>query len=86
MRERQHQDEAAGAERRHLRQRLDQQPAPPAGDVEAVHEGGEALVELAHPLAAVEHREVDARIDVEQEPLELRLPVVARIGEHVRQD
>ena len=33
-RERQHQHQAAGAERRHLRERLDQQPAPPAGDVE----------------------------------------------------
>ena len=35
---------AAGAERRAFRERLDQQPAPPAGDVEAVHEGGEALI------------------------------------------
>jgi hypothetical protein len=84
--ERQHEEEAAGAERRHLRQRLHQQPAPPAGDMPAVHERGEALVDFPHPLAEQEHGEVDARIDIEQEPLELRHPVVARIGEHVRQD
>ena len=51
-RERQHQDQPAGAERQPLRDRLDQVPAPPAGDVEAVHEGGEALVKLAPPGAA----------------------------------
>ena len=43
-----------------------EEPAPPAGDVEAVHDGGEALVKLARPLAAQEHGEVDARIEVEQ--------------------
>ena len=64
--ERQHEEQAAGAERRHFRQRLDQEPAPPAGDMPAVHERGEALVDFPHPLAAEEYGEVDARIDIEQ--------------------
>ena len=83
-RERQHQHQPAGPQRRRLRERLDQQPAPPAGDVEAVHEGGVALVEFARPFPALEHRGIDAGVDIQHQPLELRLPV-AGIGEHVLQ-
>ena len=35
---RQHEQEAAGAKRRRFRQRLDDEPAPPAGDMETVHD------------------------------------------------
>ena len=42
-------------------------PAPPAGDVEAVHEHGEALVELARPGPGLEQAEVEARVEIEQE-------------------
>ena len=72
-------DQAAGAERRALRQRLDERPAPPAGDVEAVHEGGEALVEFARPRAGLEHGGIDARVEIEQEALELRLPILGEV-------
>ncbi len=81
--ERQHEQQAAGAQRRHFRQRLDEEPAPPAGDMGAVHEGGEALVDFAGPFAALEHGEIDPGVEIEQQPLEFRLPVVARIGKHV---
>ena len=46
--ERQHEHEAAGAKRRPS-ENISTRPPAPAGDVEAVHEGGEALVELARP-------------------------------------
>ena len=72
-RERQHDDEPAGAERHPLRDGLDREAAH-AGDVEAVHEGREALVGLARRAPGLEHAEVEARIEVEQQPLELRLP------------
>ena len=49
-RERQHQHQAAEAERGGFRQRLDEHPALPAADIEAVHEGRVALVELARAL------------------------------------
>ena len=73
-RERQHHDQAAEAERRAFRQRLDDGPAAPAGDVEAVHEGGEALVVLAQPARRMEDRRIQTRVEVKQEALELRLP------------
>jgi hypothetical protein len=43
--------------------------------MEAVHEGGEALIGLARHAAALEQREVDARIQIEQQAPEFRLPV-----------
>ena len=81
QRERQHHDEAAGAEGGGLRQRLDEHPAPPAADVEAVHEHGEPLADLARPAPGLEQEIVEARVEIEQEALQLRLPVLlVRIG------
>ena len=70
-------------ERRGFRQRLDDEPAPPAGDMETVHDRGEPLVQLARPFAALEDGEIDPRVEIEQQPLELEPPVVAPIGKHV---
>ncbi|MEY9437865.1 hypothetical protein ABIF14_004956 [Bradyrhizobium elkanii] len=74
-RERQHQDHAAEPERRGFRQRLDEHPALPAADIEAVHEGGIALVELAQALARREQRRVDTRIEVQEEVPDLLFPM-----------
>ena len=46
-RQRQHQDQAAEADGGGFRQRLDEHPALPAADIEAVHEGRVALIEFA---------------------------------------
>ena len=46
-RQRQHQDQTAEADGGGFRQRLDEDPALPAADIEAVHEGRVALVEFA---------------------------------------
>ena len=73
-RERQHQQQPAGAERQPLRDRLDHDPAPPAGDVEAVHDGGEALVQLAPPGARLVDAEIDARVEIEQDAAGARPP------------
>ena len=72
--EHEHQHEAAGAEGGGFRTQLDK-AALPAGDMEAVHEAGEALIGIAQKLAGLEQEAVDARIDVEQ-PGVARLPVV----------
>src|SRR5437016_14070082 len=73
-RERQHQQQPAGSERQPLRDRLDHDPAPPAGDVEAVHDGGEALVQLAPPGARLVDAEIDARVEIEQDAAGARPP------------
>ena len=57
-RQRQHQDQAAEADGGGFRQRLDEHPALPAADIEAVHEGRVALVEFAQALARREQRRV----------------------------
>ncbi len=82
--ERHHEKQAACAQRRHFRQRLDEEPAPPAGHVSAVHDGGETLVDLAGPFAGLEHRRIDPGVEIEQQPFEFWPPVVAWIGKHVR--
>ena len=69
QRQRQQHDEAAGAHGGGLRQRLDEHPAPPAADVEAVHEHGEPLPELARPAPGLEQEVVEARVEIEQEAL-----------------
>jgi hypothetical protein len=46
--------------------------------MEAVHEGGKTLVIFPCPCAAAEYRRIDARIEVEQEASEPRLPVVGK--------
>jgi hypothetical protein len=76
-RERQQHHEAAGAQRRPLGKDFDRD-APPASDVEPVHEGREALVVFPRPGPGAEHRRIDARIEVEQEALKPRLPVVGK--------
>src|SRR5262245_5668035 len=73
-RERQQDQQAAVAQGEALRQRFDETPAPPASDMEAVHQYGEALVKLAPPGLGLVHPEVDARIEIEQEAPQLYLP------------
>ena len=72
--ERQQDQQAAIADGEGLRQRLDEIPAPPPGDMEAVHEDGEALVKLAPPGLGLVQPEVDAGIEIEQEALQPDLP------------
>src|SRR6185436_13285947 len=74
-RERQHQDQPAEADRGGLRKRLDEDPALPAADIEAVHEGGVALVQLAQALARREQRRIDARVQIQKEVPDLLLPL-----------
>src|SRR5262249_26254068 len=74
-RERQQEQQAAVAQREALRQRFDEAPAPPASDMEAVHEHGEALVKLAPPGLGQIHTEVDERVEIEQEAQQPCLPV-----------
>ena len=78
--EREHQDQPAGREREPLRDRFDQNPPPPAGDVEAVHEHGEPLVKLAAPGLRDVDAGVDARVEVEQDAAQPRLPVLAALA------
>ena len=73
-RERQHQDQPAEPDGGGFRQRLDEHPALPAADIEAVHEGRVPLVEFARALAGREQRRIDARVEVQQEVLDLLLP------------
>src|SRR5262249_37947788 len=77
-RQRHRQHEPAEAERGHLGDRLDQEPAAPAGNVEAVHELGEALEQLAAPDRALEQAEVEPRVDVESAALDALPPAATR--------
>ncbi len=72
--QRQHQDQAAEAKRGGFRQRLDENPALPAADMKAVHEGGIALIELARTLAGREQRRVDARVQIQHPVPDLLFP------------
>ena len=80
-RQRQHQHGAGGAQGGAFRHELVER-APPAGDVEAVHEGGEALVALARAGAAAEDAGIDPGVEPEHQLLEIGLPV---LGEQVAQ-
>src|SRR6266542_3909553 len=73
-REREHDQQTRIAQRQALRQRLNEAPAPPARDVKAVHEDGEALIKLASPGPGLVQSEVDAGIEIEQEASQLDLP------------
>src|SRR5581483_2207942 len=64
-------NQAAKAKRRALGEWLDQQPASPASDMEAVHEGGESLEVFAQPAGGMEYRRIENRVEVEQGSLEL---------------
>src|SRR5206468_2030171 len=74
-RQRQHHDQPAEADGGGLRKRLDEDPALPAADIEAVHEGGVALVQFAQALARREQRRIDARVQIQKEVPDLLLPV-----------
>ncbi|CEG08486.1 hypothetical protein BN961_01902 [Afipia felis] len=65
--EREHQNAAGQANRRHLRQRFDEHPALPAADIEAVHERRIALIEFAQATARGEQRGIETRIEVQKE-------------------
>ena len=80
-RQRQHHHQADGAERGAFGDQL-VEPAPPAGDVEAVHEGREALIGLAQAGEAAENAEIHPRIERQQEPLDPGFPL---LGEGVAQ-
>jgi hypothetical protein len=80
LRQRQQHDEAGEPHGRAFRQRLDEHPAPPAADVEAVHEHGEPLVELAPPASGLEQEVVKARVGLQQKTLDLGFPVLLGIG------
>ena len=73
-RQRQQQDQAAEPDGGGFRQRFDEDPAFPAADIEAVHEGREPLVEFAHALARREQRGVDARIEIQHPVPDFPLP------------
>src|SRR5215813_6117681 len=69
------QDHGAGiAEGETFRERLDEIPAPPAGDMETVHEDREAFVKLASPGLGLVQPKVDAGIEIEQKALQPDLP------------
>ena len=72
--QRQHQDQAAEPDGGGFRQRLDEHPAPPAADMEAVHEGGIPLVELAGAFAGREQRRIDARVQIQHPVPDLLFP------------
>src|SRR5271166_1987216 len=76
-RKREHDHEAARAKRHSFGQRLHEIPAPPACDVESVHELGEAFVKLASPGLGQVQTEVDTRIKIQEEPVEPCLPAAA---------
>jgi len=65
-RERQHEDQAGRPDGRPLGGDFDQ-PPPPAGHVEAIHEGGVALVDIGQPASGLEQRAIDARVRCEQD-------------------
>jgi len=64
------------AKRQRLRRRLDEVPAAPARDMEAVHEYGETLIKLARPSLCLIQTEVDARIEIEKKAAQPCLPAV----------
>src|SRR5262249_54709399 len=80
-RQRQHQQKAAGAERRPLGHDLYAEPTP-ARDMEAVHIGRIALVEFAQPYPGAKYRRIEPRVEVEQEALEPRRPVLVKKVAH----
>ena len=59
-----------------MRERFDEQPAPPARNMEAIHDDGEPLIELASPGPGLIDAEVEARIEIEQDPAQPRRPTV----------
>ena len=68
--------EAEQADRRGFRQRLDEHPALPVTDIEAVHEGRVALPQFANADRGGKQRRVDAGVEVQKEVPDALLPVV----------
>ena len=73
---RQQHQQAACSYCQRFRRWFDEVPAPPARDVEAIHEYGEALIKLARPGLGLVHPEVDARVDIEKKAAQPYLPAV----------
>src|SRR5262245_6219204 len=86
--ERQHDQQAPIAQGQALRQRLHERPAPPARDMEPVHQDGEALVKLPSPGLGLVQAEVDPGIEIEQEAAQPDLPAdpIVAVLEEVAQD
>ena len=75
-RQRQHQDQTAEPEGGGFRQRFDEDPAFPAADIEAVHEGRVALIELARAHIGREQRGIEARVQIQTEMIDPPFPIV----------
>jgi hypothetical protein len=73
--QRQHQDQATEPDGGGFRQRLDEHPALPAADIEAVHEGRVAFIEFARAHRRREQRRVDARVQIQHQMPDLFLPL-----------
>ncbi len=68
QREREREHQAAGPERRRFGGRFHQHPALPARNMEPVHEGDEALIQLARPAPGLEQPGIDPGIEIEEKP------------------
>ena len=66
--------QSPGAQGRQFRQGFHHQPAPPPGDMEAVHEVAEAFERLAQHRAAAEQAEVETRVEVKEEGADTAAP------------
>src|SRR5262249_54142673 len=75
--EREQHDQAAKSHRGGFRERLDQQPAAPAGDLEPGPECREALEVLAQPARGMKYRRIQNGVEFKQQTLELDHEVLA---------
>jgi len=73
--QRQHQDQAAEPDGGGFGQWFNEDPAFPAPDMEAVHEGRESLIKFARALGGREQRRVDARIEIQHPVPDFSLPL-----------
>ncbi len=87
-REGQHDQEARIAQGQALRDRFDEIPAPPARDMEPVHQDGESLVKLPSPRFGLVQAKVDPSVEIEQEASQPDLPadLIVALLEKVAQD
>ena len=80
--QRQQEDETAEAQGCSFRQRLDDDPALPMADIEAVHEGGEALIKFPRAGRRGEQGRIDARIEIQQDMPDSLLPIGGQVVAH----